>query len=166
VDLAGGVEVRPGAVWPETGLLGTTAVVVVSGGVLAAALVVLARRGAPTAPPVAAPTLGLVAALLLMIGSPASVLFAVPALWVWTLVPAPRGVVVRLVWAAGPVVAVLALVFLARGADVTALVGAIATGALPAPLLVGVSALFGVAAVALFGADRPVGARVRPDGRA
>lgn len=164
VEILGGVEVRPGALWPETGPVGTIVVLLAAAAVLAAAVVLVVRRGAPSAPAVAAPTLGLAAAFLLLIGSPVSVLLAVPALWVWTLVPGPAAFVPRLVWSAGPVVAVLLLVFLARGADVTALVGAVATGALPAPLLVGVSALLGVAAVALFGGERPVGSRARPDG--
>lgn len=161
-DLLGGIDVPPGAPWPEAGAIGTVSAVLVALLVLAGAVIVAFRRGAPSTPAVAVPSFGLIAAALLAVGSPASTLLAVPALWIWTLVPAPTDLARRLVWALAPVVAPALFAFILRGADVAVLVGAAGTGALPAPLVVGTSALLGVGALALLAGDRPSRLPVRP----
>jgi hypothetical protein len=61
----------------------------------------------------------------------------VPALWLWTLLPRPGERLARLLWGLGPVLATAFLIFLLRGADLAALIGAAGTGALPAALVVG-----------------------------
>lgn len=162
VDLAGGIDVLPGAPWPEAGVIGTIVAILVALFVLAGAIVVAFRRGAPVVPAVVVPVFGLLAAALLAIGSPASTLLAVPAVWVWTLLPPPTQLVQRLVWALAPVVAPALFAFVIRGADLAVLVGAAGTGALPAPLVVGTSALLGVGALALLAGDRPSRLPVRP----
>lgn len=152
-DLAGGVDTPPGAAWPRAGI-GTVVVVIVVGAIAAiAASWLLRRRLAAPIPLVAAPTLGLAAAVLLLSGSPASVLVAVPALWVWALVPRPPAGTLRALWAFGPALAMGLVIFLLRGADPATLVGAAATGALPAALVVGGSVLVGAAAVAALADD-------------
>jgi hypothetical protein len=162
VDLAGGIDVPPGAPWPEAGVVGTVVAIGFALVVLAGAVVLAFRRGAPAVTPVAVPTFGLLAAALLAVGSPASTLLAVPALWVWTLIPAPNDLVRRFLWAVVPVVVPALFAFIVRGADVAVLVGAAGTGALPAPLVVGASALLGVGALALLAGDRPLHLPVRP----
>jgi hypothetical protein len=104
-------------------------------------------------PLIAAPAIGLIAAALLLAGSPASVLIAAPALWLWTLVARPVEVLPRVVWALGPVVLMGLLIFLLRGADLATLVGAAGTGALPAALVVGGAVLIGAGAVAVFASE-------------
>lgn len=162
VDLAGGIDVPPGAPWPEAGALGTVLAILVAFVVLAGAVAVAFRRGAPVVPAVVVPVFALLAAVLLAIGSPASVLLAVPAIWVWTLIPPPTALVPRLVWAIAPVVIPALFAFVLRGADLAVLVGAAGTGALPAPLVVGTSGLLGVGALALLAGDRPSRLPVRP----
>ena len=102
-------------------------------------------------PLVAAPITGLGAAALLLAGSPASVLIAVPALWLWTLVPRPEDTIARLAWGLGPVLGMGLVFFILRGADVATLVGAAGVGALPAGLVVGASALAGAGVVGVVG---------------
>ncbi len=152
-DLAGGVETPPGAAWPRAGILSVVLVIVIAALAAIAATWLLRRRLVAPIPLAAAPTLGLVAAVLLLAGSPASVLVAVPALWLWTLVDRPPAGPLRAAWAFGPVAAVALLIFLLRGADLATLVGAAGTGALPAALVVGTAALIGAAAVAALAED-------------
>ena len=87
--------------------------------------------------------------------SPVSVagLVAVPALWVWSLVPRPAERLGRLAWSLGPVVLTGLLIFLLRGADPATLIGAAATGALPPALVVGGSVLIGAGAVGALAED-------------
>ena len=113
----------------------------------------LSRRVSAPPPLIGATAVGIVAALLLLAGSPASVLVAVPALWVWSLVPRPAERLGRLAWSLGPVVLTGLLIFLLRGADPATLIGAAATGALPPALVVGGSVLIGAGAVGALAED-------------
>lgn len=153
VDLAGGVTTAPGSGWPRADLVGVIAVVAVSLVVTLAAAWLLARRVSAPPPLIGATAVGLVAALLLIAGSPASVLVAVPALWVWSLVPRPGERLGRLAWSLGPVLLTGLLIFLLRGADPATLIGAAATGALPPALVVGGSVLIGAGAVGALAED-------------
>ncbi len=155
VDVAGGVQTAAGSGWPRADVAGVAVVVLVALALAGAAAWLLSRR--ITAPPPLAATaaVGLAAAVLLLAGSPASALVAAPALWLWTLVPRPEAVTGRLAWAFAPVLGVGLAIFLLRGADPAALVGAAATGALPAALVVGGSVLVGAAAVGALADDRP-----------
>lgn len=152
-NLVGGIDTPPGSEWPRADLLAVVLVVASALLVFTLAVYLLIRRRAAPMPLVAAPAIGLVAAALLLAGSPASVLIAVPALWVWTLAPRPVERVPRLLWALGPVVAIGLLMFLLRGADLATLVGAAGTGALPAALVVGGAVLIGAGAVGVFASD-------------
>lgn len=153
VDLAGGVTTAPGSGWPRADLVGVVAVVAVALVVTLAAAWLLARRVSAPPPLIGATAVGLVAALLLIAGSPASVLVAVPALWVWSLVPRPGERLGRLAWSLGPVLLTGLLIFLLRGADPATLIGAAATGALPPALVVGGSVLIGAGAVGALAED-------------
>jgi hypothetical protein len=128
-------------------------VLLVAAGVSALAGFLLVRRLRVSVPLVAAPAIGLVATVLLIAGSPASVLIAVPALWLWTLLPRPGERLARLLWGLGPVLATAFLIFLLRGADLAALIGAAGTGALPAALVVGGAVLVGAGVVGVFADD-------------
>jgi len=153
VDLTGGVSTAPGSGWPRADLAGVVAVVAVALALTLAAAWLLARRVSAPPPLIGAIAVGLVAALLLLAGSPASVLVAVPALWVWSLVPRPGERLGRLAWSLGPVLAMGLLIFLLRGADPATLIGAAATGALPPALVVGGSVLIGAGAVGALAED-------------
>jgi hypothetical protein len=153
VSLAGGIETPPGADWPRADGLGLLVVLLVAAGVSALAGFLLVRRLRVSVPLVAAPAIGLVATVLLIAGSPASVLIAVPALWLWTLLPRPGERLARLLWGLGPVLATAFLIFLLRGADLAALIGAAGTGALPAALVVGGAVLVGAGVVGVFADD-------------
>jgi hypothetical protein len=153
VSLAGGIETPPGADWPRADGLGLLVVLLVAAGVCALAGFLLVRRLRVSVPLVAAPAIGLVATVLLIAGSPASVLIAVPALWLWTLLPRPGERLARLLWGLGPVLATAFLIFLLRGADLAALIGAAGTGALPAALVVGGAVLVGAGVVGVFADD-------------
>ncbi|MFM9124953.1 MAG: M28 family peptidase [Actinomycetota bacterium] len=153
VDLTGGVATAPGSGWPRADLGGVVAVVAVALALTLAAAWLLARRVSAPPPLIGAIAVGLVAALLLLAGSPASVLVAVPALWVWSLVPRPGERLGRLAWSLGPVLAMGLLIFLLRGADPATLIGAAATGALPPALVVGGSVLIGAGAVGALAED-------------
>lgn len=153
VDLTGGVATAPGSGWPRADLVGVVAVVAVALALTLAAAWLLARRISAPPPLIGAIAVGLVAALLLLAGSPASVLVAVPALWVWSLVPRPGERLGRLAWSLGPVLAMGLLIFLLRGADPATLIGAAATGALPPALVVGGSVLIGAGAVGALAED-------------
>jgi hypothetical protein len=153
VSLAGGIETPPGADWPRADGLGLLVVLLVAAGVSALAGFLLVRRLRVSVPLVAAPAIGLVATVLLIAGSPASVLIAVPALWLWTLLPRPGERLARLLWGLGPVLATAFLIFLLRGADLPALIGAAGTGALPAALVVGGAVLVGAGVVGVFADD-------------
>ena len=152
-NVAGGIDTPPGSGWPRAGWLTIVLVVVAAAVVVALASYVLVRRLRAPMPLIAAPTIGLAAAVLLLAGSPASVLIAVPALWLWTLLPRPLDRLPRLAWALGPVVAMGLLIFLLRGADLATLIGAAGTGALPAALVVGSAVLVGAGAVGVFADD-------------
>ena len=150
----GGIDTPPGSNWPRAGW--PTVALVVAAALLVFALAVyllIRRRRAAPMPLIAAPAIGLIAAALLLAGSPASVLIAAPALWLWTLVARPVEVLPRVVWALGPVVLMGLLIFLLRGADLATLVGAAGTGALPAALVVGGAVLIGAGAVAVFASE-------------
>ncbi|MSO46497.1 MAG: M28 family peptidase [Thermoleophilia bacterium] len=146
-DLAGAIDTPPGSGWPRAGLVAV--LLVIAAGVITVALAVylLRYRFRAPLPLVAAPVIGLGAAVLLLAGSPASVLIAVPALWVWALIARPVAFVPRAVWSLGPVATIGLLIFLLRGADLATLVGAAGTGSLPAALVVGGSVLVGAAVV-------------------
>jgi hypothetical protein len=160
-DLAGWIATPAGAPWPladplAVGLCASAAVLAIA----AVAYLIGWRLEAPL-PAASGLVLGLLAAVLLLAGSPASVRLAVPALWVWALVRRPEPIGPRLAWGLGPVLLVGLVVFLLRGADLAALVGAAGTGALPAALVVGSSALVGAGVAAIVaaspgGATRPV----------
>ena len=152
-DAVGGIETPPGADWPRAGLLAVLLVVLAAVLAYAAAGWFLLRRRNVAMPLVAAPAIGLGAAVLLLAGSPASVLIAVPALWLWTLVRRPWEPLPRLVWALGPVLATGLLIFLLRGASLPDLVGAAGTGALPAALVVGGAVLLGGGVVGAVATD-------------
>ncbi len=153
VYLAGGIETPPGADWPRADGLGLLVVLLAAAGVSTLAGFVLVRRLRVSVPLVAGPAIGLVATVLLIAGSPASVLIAVPALWLWTLLPRPGERLPRLLWSLGPVLATAFLIFLLRGADLAALIGAAGTGALPAALVVGGAVLVGAGVVGVFADD-------------
>ncbi|MGI9117870.1 MAG: M28 family peptidase [Gaiellales bacterium] len=152
-NLLGGIDTPPGAGWPRANLVTVVLVLLAAALVFAVAAWVLVRRIHGAMPLVAAPAIGLVAAVLLLAGSPASVLIAAPALWVWTLIPRPYELLPRIAWALGPVAAMGLLIFLLRGADLAALIGAAGTGALPAALVVGGSVLVGAGAVGVLAYD-------------
>lgn len=154
-DLAGGIDTPPGSGWPKAGLLAV--LLVIAAGIISVAIAVylLRYRFRAPLPLVATPVIGLGAAVLLLAGSPASVLIAVPALWVWTLLTRPDELVPRMAWGLGPVAAAGLLIFLLRGADLASLIGAAGTGSLPAALVVGGSVLVGAGVVgALASNDR------------
>ena len=154
-DLAGGIDTPPGSGWPRAGLIAV--LLVIAAGIISVAIAVylLRYRFRAPLPLVATPVIGLGAAVLLLAGSPASILIAVPALWLWTLMTRPDELVPRIAWALGPVAAAGLLIFLLRGADLASLVGAAGTGALPAALVVGGSVLVGAGVVgALASNDR------------
>ena len=153
VDLTGGVATAPGSGWPRADLAGVVAVALVALVLTLAAAWLLSRRVSAPPPLIGATAVGIVAALLLLAGSPASVLVAVPALWVWSLVPRPAERLGRLAWSLGPVVLTGLLIFLLRGADPATLIGAAATGALPPALVVGGSVLIGAGAVGALAED-------------
>ncbi len=148
----GAVNTPPGSSWPRADAFASVLVVLAAALAVAVAVYLLWRRIRAPLPLVAAPVLALIACVLLIAGSPTSVLIAVPALWLWTLARRPEEPWLRVAWAVGPTVLVALLIFLLRGADLGALIGAAGTGALPAPLVVGGSVLFGAAAVAVVGA--------------
>lgn len=150
-ELAGGITTLPGSGRPRADNL--TIVLVIGSALLAViiAAYLLKRRFRTPMPLVAAPITGLGAAALLLAGSPASVLIAVPALWLWTLVPRPEDTIARLAWGLGPVLGMGLVFFILRGADVATLVGAAGVGALPAGLVVGASALAGAGVVGVVG---------------
>jgi hypothetical protein len=152
-NLAGGIDTPPGSGWPRAGLLTIALVVLAALVVFALAGYLLVRRRTAAMPLLAAPTIGLVAAALLLAGSPASVLIAAPALWLWTLLPRPVEPLPRVAWALGPVAVMGLLIFLLRGADLATLIGAAGTGALPAALVVGGAVLIGAGAVGVFADD-------------
>ncbi len=152
-NVAGGIDTPPGAGWPRAGWPTILLVAVAAILVFALAGYLLVRRLQAPMPLVAASAIGLAASVLLLAGSPASVLIAVPALWIWTLVRRPAELVPRLVWALGPVLATGLLIFLLRGADLATLIGAAGTGALPAALVVGGSVLVGAGAVGALASD-------------
>ncbi|MGI9187702.1 MAG: M28 family peptidase [Gaiellales bacterium] len=149
-NLAGGIDTPPGSGWPRAGLLTVALVVLAALLFFALAVVLLLRRRAVAIPLVAAPAIGLIAAALLLAGSPASVLIAAPALWLWTLATRPVELLPRVAWALGPVAVMGLLIFLLRGADLATLIGAAGTGALPAALVVGGAVLIGAGAVGVF----------------
>jgi hypothetical protein len=153
VNLTGGVATAPGSGWPRASLAGVVAVVLVALALTLAAAWLLSRRVSAPPPLIGATAVGIVAALLLLAGSPASVLVAVPALWVWSLVSRPAERLGRLAWSLGPVVLMGLLIFLLRGADPATLIGAAATGALPPALVVGGSVLIGAGAVGALADD-------------
>ena len=152
-NAAGGIDTPPGSGWPRAGLFAVALVVLAAILVFALAGYLLVRRRRTPMPLIAAPAIGLMAAVLLLAGSPASVLIAVPALWVWTLLRRPLETLPRVIWALGPVAVVGLLIFLLRGADLATLVGAAGTGALPAALVVGGAVLIGAGAVGMFAVD-------------
>jgi len=152
-NVLGGIDTPPGSDWPRANLPTVVLVVVVALLVFALAGYLLIRRRATSMPLIAAPAIGLVAAALLLAGSPASVVIAAPALWLWTLVSRPAEPLPRVVWALGPVALMGLLIFLLRGADLATLVGAAGTGALPAALVVGGAVLVGAGAVGVFASD-------------
>ena len=149
-NVIGGIDTPPGSDWPRANLPTVVLVVVAALLVFALAGYLLVRRRAASMPLIAAPAIGLVAAALLLAGSPASVLIAAPALWLWTLVARPVETLPRVVWALGPVALMGLLIFLLRGADLATLIGAAGTGALPAALVVGGAVLIGAGAVGVF----------------
>ena len=149
-NVLGGIDTPPGSDWPRANLPTVVLVVVAALLVFALAGYLLVRRRAASMPLIAAPAIGLVAAALLLAGSPASVLIAAPALWLWTLVARPVETLPRVVWALGPVALMGLLIFLLRGADLATLIGAAGTGALPAALVVGGAVLIGAGAVGVF----------------
>ncbi|PHX81551.1 MAG: hypothetical protein CK540_02025 [Thermoleophilia bacterium] len=151
-NLAGAIDTPPGSGWPRAGVVAVVLVIVAGIVAVAIATYLLRYRFRAPLPLVAAPVIGLSGAVLLLAGSPASVLIAVPALWVWTLITRPGGLP-RLVWSFGPVAAVGLLIFLVRGADLATLIGAAGTGALPAALVVGGSVLVGAGVVAALASD-------------
>ena len=152
-DAAGGIDTPPGADWPRAGLPAVVLVLIAAALAYGAAAWFLRRRRGVPMPLVAAPAIGLAACVLLLAGSPASVLIAAPALWVWTLMRRPWEPLPRLAWALGPVVAMGLLVFVLRGASLADLIGAAGTGALPAGLVVGGAVLLGGGVVAAFATD-------------
>lgn len=152
-DAAGGIDTPPGAGWPRAGWPAVALVVVAALLVFALAAFVLIRRRRAPMPLIAAPAIGLAAAVLLLAGSPASVLIAVPALWLWTLARRPVEPLPRVAWSLGPVAVVGLLIFLLRGADLAALIGAAGTGAVPAALVVGGSVLIGAGVVGVFAGE-------------
>ena len=149
-NVLGGIDTPPGSDWPRANLPTVVLVVVAALLVFALAGYLLVRRRAASMPLIAASAIGLVAAALLLAGSPASVLIAAPALWLWTLVARPVETLPRVVWALGPVALMGLLIFLLRGADLATLIGAAGTGALPAALVVGGAVLIGAGAVGVF----------------
>ena len=151
--LAGAIDTPPGAGWPQADGLAVAAVVLAAAAAVAGAAWFARRRWHAGVPVVAAPLIGLAACVLLIAGSPASALLAVPALWLWTLSRRPEPPLPRALWAAAPVVGVGLLVFLLRGASLPDLVGAAGTGALPAGLVVGSAVLLGAAALAAVGEE-------------
>ncbi len=149
-QLAGAIDTPPGSEWPRAGTLAVVLVLAAASlAVLAAGYLVIRRLQAPM-PLVASLIIGLTGAVLLLAGSAAAVLIAVPALWLWTLMPRPEQVVSRVAWSFGPVAAMGLLIFLLRGADLASLIGAVGTGALPAALVVGSSVLVGAGVVGVF----------------
>lgn len=152
-NVLGGIDTPPGSHWPRANLPTVALVVVAALLVFALAGYLLVRRRAASMPLIAAPAIGLVGAALLLAGSPASVLIAAPALWLWTLVSRPAEPLPRVVWALGPVALMGLLIFLLRGADLATLIGAAGTGALPAALVVGGAVLIGAGAVGVFAND-------------
>ena len=152
-DAVGGIETPPGAGWPRAGLLAVALVVLAAVIAYAAAGWFLLRRRRVAMPLVAAPAIGFAAAVLLLAGSPASVLIAAPALWLWTLMRRPWEPLPRLAWALGPVLATGLAIFLLRGASLPDLIGAAGTGALPAALVVGGAVLLGGGVVSAVATD-------------